>query len=179
MWLRGENTTQGGRAIFKGKTKQGENGWRTWGTSSLVNGSLEFTAHAQKTVSREIVNTTASQVAKEVGKSSVDDLGRVFWAGGEHSMTAAMNFAKNNNMITMEMTTAGKNMQALTKGMPWEKAKPLWTNLSAEFAHGASGTAHVFHNGVTGINIQSVWGVTEYPILQSKGINIIYHVILP
>jgi hypothetical protein len=104
--------------------------------------------------------------------------GRVFWSGGGNPAVraAAENFATKNGMTTLEMTRAGQNLTNLTKGMSWAEQAPMWQRLSTQFANGANGTIHVFQNA-GGIGMNSVWGTIEYPILQSNGINIIYHII--
>ncbi len=104
--------------------------------------------------------------------------GRVFWSGNGNTAVevAARKFATENGMTTLEMTRAGQNLEKLTKGMPWEKAGPMWRRISGAFAKGVKGPVHVFQNE-GGIGIGSVWGTIEYPILKQKGIDIIYHVI--
>ena len=120
-----------------------------------------------------IKNFIAKLVAKKMAKK-----GRVFWSSGGNTAvrTAAENFAAKNGMTTLEMTRAGQNLTNLTKGMTWAEQAPMWQRLSAQFAKGADGTVHVFHNS-GGIGINSVWGTIEYPILRSNGINIIFHII--
>jgi hypothetical protein len=103
--------------------------------------------------------------------------GRVFWSGNGNPAVfdEATKFAQANGMTTLEMTRAGQNLTKLTQGMPWEQAKPMWERMSAAYAKGATGDIHVFHNATGGINMKSVWGSVEYPILKSKNANIIYH----
>ena len=104
--------------------------------------------------------------------------GRVFWSGGgnEAVEAAARKFATSNGMTTLEMTNAGKNLTNLTQGMSWAEKGPMWQRLSTQFAKGAKGTVHVFQNA-GGINVKSVWGTIEYPILKQNGVNIIYHTV--
>lgn len=79
-------------------------------------------------------------------------------------------------MTTLEMTNAGKNLSNLTQGMSWAEKGPMWKRLSTQFAKGATGTVHVFQKA-GGINVKSVWGTIEYPILKQNGVNIIYHTV--
>jgi hypothetical protein len=73
------------------------------------------------------------------------------------------------------MTKAGQNLTNLTRGMSWAEKAPMWQRLSTQFAKGAQGPVHVFHNA-GGIGVNSVWGKTEYPILMQKNL-ILYHVV--
>ena len=50
----------------------------------------------------------------------------------------------------------------------------MWERLSIRFAEGANGMVYVFQN-YSGIGVKSVFGKTEYPILQAIGVEIIYH----
>jgi hypothetical protein len=72
--------------------------------------------------------------------------------------------------------------QALTRssaGVPWDQLRPIWVNLSREFARGASGVVDVFQNS-RGLSPDSIWR-TEYRELQLnpnvESIN--YHVVMP
>lgn len=101
---------------------------------------------------------------------------RVFWAGGEDAMNAAMKFAKANGLESLEMTRAGQNLRKLTLGMPWEEARPMWERLSAVYAKGAKGTVHVIQNESIGIRLNSIWTKIEYPILKNKNIIKYYNI---
>lgn len=83
-------------------------------------------------------------IASALGRAAAAGRGRVFWSGGEGAMNAAMEYAQANGMTTLEMTRAGQNLAKLTKGIPWEQAKPMWERLSAAYAKGAKGPVHVF-----------------------------------
>ena len=109
-------------------------------------------------------------------KCATSTTGRVFWSGGGNPAVqeAAKIFATQNAMTTLEMTTKGKLLTALTNATSYNFTKPLWQKASISFAKGAQGTVHVFHN-TGGINVKSIWGTIEYPILKNKGTNIIYH----
>jgi len=133
--------------------------------------------------SEEIAEHTAVKVEEEVPEQmekTFYDQGHVFWSSGGNSAVeeAARNFAKDNNMITLEMTDAGKKLQDLieSKNIPWSEAQPMWEELSSGFAREAEGSVHVFHNS-GGINVESIWSRTEYGILKSKEVNIIYHIV--
>ncbi len=101
---------------------------------------------------------------------------RVFWSGGDEARSAAEAFAKANGSTTLEMTSAGQELQKLTQGMDWVDAKPLWEAASRDFAEGAQGAVHVFHNGSRGVSLESVWRNIEYPVLRENGNDIIYNV---
>jgi len=99
---------------------------------------------------------------------------RVFWSCGYDTMNAVANYAKANGMTTLEMTRAGQNLTKLTQDMPWGQAGPMWQRLSATYAKGTTGTAHVFQNASTGVRLNGVWRTVEYPILNGKN-NLIFH----
>lgn len=104
--------------------------------------------------------------------------GRVFWSGGSTASDAAQAWARANGATTLEMTAAGQRVAQATKGLDWlTEAKPMWQQASADFARGAQGEVHVFQSGTRGVSLESVWHVTEYPILQEQGNTFIYHVI--
>ncbi len=126
----------------------------------------------------KVVGNAVSKLISPTINTANRTVGRVFWSGNGNPAVeaAARKFATDNGLTTLEMTNAGKNMLKLTENMPWEKACPMWQRMSAQFAKGANGTVHVFQNA-GGINVNSVWGKIEYPILQKKGVDIIYHVI--
>lgn len=108
---------------------------------------------------------------KSSGKS------RVFWSGGEKAKRAAEAFAKKNGQTTLEMTKGGKKMETLTKNLTWPEKAPLWQKVSSGYANGvkSGSTIHVFQNAEIGVSLNSVWKTIEYSILNSKGVNIIYH----
>ncbi|CAA9357513.1 MAG: Serine/threonine protein kinase [uncultured Gemmatimonadetes bacterium] len=99
------------------------------------------------------------------------DMERVFWSGPGNK-EAAQEFAERTGRTTLEMTPEGKALEAATKDMPWDEAKPLWEQASRDFACGATGCAHAF---VEGARPQGVWNTIEKPILQGNGVPIIYH----
>ncbi|MDF2531098.1 MAG: shlA 3 [Clostridia bacterium] len=107
---------------------------------------------------------------------------RVFWSGGDVAQEAAENWAKQNNGTTLEMylKNTGNNLEEVTKTMPWKNAKPMWENVSRDFAKGASDVVHVFQKA-EGVGVKSIWGNTEYPeLINNQGVKeIIYHIIKP
>jgi RHS repeat-associated protein len=117
-------------------------------------------------------------VASTIAAKGSVSVGRVFWSGGGNPAVkeAAMKFAGENGMVTLEMTRAGKNLEKLTENLPWEVAKPMWERISRTYAQGVNGNVHVFQNS-GGIGMTSVWGKVEYQILKENGVNIIYHII--
>jgi hypothetical protein len=46
--------------------------------------------------------------------------------------------------MTLEMTQTGQQLTALTQGIAWEEAAPLWESASSQFARQAVGDVHVF-----------------------------------
>lgn len=52
----------------------------------------------------------------------------------------------------------------------------MWDQASADFANGARGSVHVFHNAA-GVSLSSVWRTVEYPILRDNGINMFFHTV--
>lgn len=98
-------------------------------------------------------------------------VGRVFWSGGNVAKTAAANFAKSNGMITLEMTTGGKVLDAVTPYLPNALSNPLWRHMSANFAKGAAEKVHFFTTAA-GPRAQSVWLTVEKVILDKKNIEI-------
>ena len=104
--------------------------------------------------------------------------GRVFWSGLQNPrvLQEATEFARNNGMLTLDMTRAGRNLSALTRGMPVEQRLAMWNRLSAAYANGARGTVHVFHSA-QGVGLNSTWATIEYPILRANGVKIIYHLV--
>ncbi|WP_321333087.1 DUF6443 domain-containing protein [uncultured Bacteroides sp.] len=76
---------------------------------------------------------------------------------------------------TLGQTRAGQNLQDLitSKNIPWSEAEPMWQRLSATWAKGVpnGSSVPVFLNNP---RAGAVWFQTELPILQSKGINLIY-----
>jgi hypothetical protein len=76
---------------------------------------------------------------------------------------------------TLGQTKAGRNLQNLidNKNIPWSQAEPMWQRLSATWAKGVpnGSTINVFLNNP---RAGAVWFKTELPILQQKGVNIIY-----
>jgi hypothetical protein len=144
----------------------------------LTSVAPQFTVEAVQIPGRQLVQ---SGLGKSFG--FIDDAakggGRVFWSGGDDAMNAATNYAKANGMTTLEMTRAGQNLTKLTKGMPWEKAEPMWQRLSAAYAKGATGPVHVFQNASTGVRLNSVWRTVEYPILNGKNKFIFHNIFRP
>jgi hypothetical protein len=105
---------------------------------------------------------------------------RVFWSGGRNlAGQAAMDWAKTNGGVTLEMTIGGRLMESFGKYLPRSIQGKLWEVLSRCFALSAqiSGSAvHVFHN-TAGISVKSYWKM-EYEILKTT-VRIIYHLFTP
>ncbi|HJW94096.1 MAG TPA: RHS repeat-associated core domain-containing protein, partial [Thermoanaerobaculia bacterium] len=122
------------------------------------------------------LGTGSGLAAEEVAATTTP---RVFWSGGDLAEQAGVEWAEANGATTLEMTQAGRDLTETTKGLDWlTEARPQWVDASREFAEGASGDVHVFHNGVDGVRLSSVWREVEYPALMNNpDVNIIYHVV--
>jgi hypothetical protein len=100
----------------------------------------------------------------------------VFWSGGNVAKSAAAEFASANGLKTLEMTTKGSIMNAVSPYLPRAVSNPIWNSLSTNFAKGAAGEANFFTT-VAGPRATSIWSTVEQPILQSNSVNIITHTI--
>ena len=96
--------------------------------------------------------------------------GRAFFSGAGTEAKAIQ-----QGYQTLGQTRAGQNLQNLitSKNIPWSQAEPMWQRLSATWAKGIpnGSSVPVFLNNP---RAGSVWFQTEFPILQSKGVNLIY-----
>ena len=101
--------------------------------------------------------------------------GRVFWSGGDIAKSTAMEFAQNNGMKTLEMTSTGKIMNAVSPYVPNKVSTPIWNTLSKNFASGASGEVNFFTIS-SGPRPSSIWTTIEKPILEQNGVDIITHI---
>jgi RHS repeat-associated protein len=96
--------------------------------------------------------------------------GRAFFSGAGTEARAI-----EQGYQTLGKTRAGINLQNLidSKNIPWSQAEPMWQRLSATWAKGIpnGSSVPVFLNNP---RAGAVWFQTELPILQSKGVNLIY-----
>ena len=99
----------------------------------------------------------------------------VFWSGGSVARDAAAEWAAANGGATLEMTETGQQLSALTEGMEWEQAAPLWQSASSQFASEAVGDVHVFL-GPT-VSSSSIFNTIELPaLLQNPAVTgILFH----
>jgi hypothetical protein len=124
-----------------------------------------------------VLDITGGKLLKEAGeaaaKSVVKAGSRAFFSGaGTEAKAIEAGFQ------TLGQTRAGKNLQNLitNKNIPWEgagNAEYMWNRLSATWAKGVPNGSSVpvfLNNPRPG----SIWFQTELPILQSKGVNLIY-----
>jgi hypothetical protein len=145
-------------------------------------GWVAITGHDSMDQYKTIGDQTADALATVplVGWSRPVSIGagigiRAFYSGaGTEAKAIASGFK------TLGGTDAAKNLGNLTRGMiyqPGSQAYKWWGRLSAQWAKGASGEIHVFQNARTGVDLQSIWRVYEYPALKAnpKVTNIIYH----
>ena len=77
----------------------------------------------------------------------------------------------------LDATNSLVNIAAEMPYYPGSDAYKMWGRLSSQWAKGASGEVHVFQNASTGVDLQSIWRVYEYPALRAnpKVTNIIFH----
>ncbi|WP_343786381.1 RHS repeat-associated core domain-containing protein, partial [Wandonia haliotis] len=117
---------------------------------------------------------TPSSAAFSMRYSSTITSNRVFWSGGNVAKNAAANFARENGMITLEMTITGRVMNTINPILPRSVSTPIWNRLSLNFAKGAKGEAHFFTTS-TGPRPTSIWLRVEKPILKVNKVRIINH----
>ena len=112
-------------------------------------------------------------------RQSLVRTGKTFWSGGSPARTAADRWAGANAGTTLEMSSAGRNLTRMTRGMSWQQARPLWVAESRNLAASASGEVHVFQSA-TGVSTNSIWATVEYPRLMSNPnvTNIVGHVVM-
>jgi hypothetical protein len=90
--------------------------------------------------------------------------------------------AINEGFTTLSQTRAGQNLMKMTEGMPYypamngqpaSQAYLWWSRLSATYAKGIpkGSNVNVFLNNPSPAGI---WNAVEKPLLQQRGINIIY-----
>jgi hypothetical protein len=101
---------------------------------------------------------------------------RVFWSGGNSTKTVAADFAANNAMTTLEMTTTGRIMDFASSFLPKSITTPISNKLSTNFSKGALGEATVF-TSAAGPRATSIWLTLEKPILEQKGVTIITRIL--
>ncbi len=100
---------------------------------------------------------------------------RVFWSGGRQiAGDAAMQWAKVNKGITLEMTKVGRFLDNFGEYLPPKVESKAWDLASKSFAKGARESVEVFHNKA-GVRLRSIWARIEYKELVKKKINIKYH----
>jgi len=84
--------------------------------------------------------------------------------------------AISEGYTTLSQTRAGKNLLKMTEGMPWfqgSQAYNWWARLSSTYAKGVpkGSTVNVYLNNPSSTGI---WNAVEKPILQQRGVHIIY-----
>jgi RHS repeat-associated protein len=98
------------------------------------------------------------ETAEHIGAATPN--GTVFWSGRQGANRAAAEaFAQASGKSTLEMTKAGKALEAAGGNIA------QWKDLSAEFARNASGEVHAF---VGGSRVDSIWNTVEKPILMQN-----------
>jgi RHS repeat-associated protein len=92
---------------------------------------------------------------------------RVFWSsnGDPRVKVAAQKWARENNAVTLEMTSLGYLLEKHAPNLDWLEADPAWRRRSQKHAKGAHGEVHVFlpkH----GAHESSHWTRTEQDALE-------------
>jgi hypothetical protein len=114
----------------------------------------------------------ASGYNLKMAGSSVAKIGsRAFFSGAGTESRAIQ-----EGYTTISQTRAGQNLMKLTEGMPYypgSQAYNWWARLSATYAKGVpqGSKVNVFLNNPSSTGI---WNTVERPILQQRGIQIIY-----
>src|SRR5690606_35796909 len=172
--------------LLEYKHKQGMelSSGRRYAIFGSIDGSISSDAWDAAVVGGIVIGgkaVTSSIVAKIVGSGSK---GIVLWSGGKEVATRAANFAKQNNLKTLELTFTGRALTYLQSAAnvilgderAYRLLRPLWEKASANFANSATGKVHVFLK-VSGISETSIFMTVEYPIIKQKGVEIIYYLI--
>jgi len=104
---------------------------------------------------------------------------RVFWSGGSAAEDAARDFARANGGIVIGDTFAGRALSRSSGEVAWMELRPVWANLSREFARGAEGSVHVFQNS-RGISLDSIWRLEFDELARNPSVTSInYHMVMP
>jgi RHS repeat-associated protein len=117
----------------------------------------------------------ASMAAGAAAAAAEGEAASVFWSGGNAAKSAAMEWAEANGGVTLNMTRAGQEAEALTAGMEWSEASPIWDAVSEQFAKDAAGEAHAFLGPV--VSAASTFIRVELPaLLQNPAVtSIVFH----
>jgi RHS repeat-associated protein len=104
---------------------------------------------------------------------------RVFWSGGRAAEDAAQSFAKHNGGVVIGETFPGRSLANSTRGAAWNDVRPLWVELSREFARGARGSVDVFQNA-RGLSLDSIWRTEFQELMHNPSVTSInFHVVMP
>ena len=147
------------------------------GASHLVGGSASGSELQDAAIGTIVTLSPLSWASGSLSAESsiASSGGRAFFSGaGTESQALSKGFT------TIGQTRAGQNLMALTKDMPYfpgSQAYEMWGRLSTQWAKGASGEVHVFQNAATGVDLQSIWRIYEYPALRANPnvTNIFFH----
>jgi RHS repeat-associated protein len=104
---------------------------------------------------------------------------RVFWSGGRAAEDAAREFARANGGVVIGDTFAGRALSRSAQNAAWDDVRPLWVDLSREFARGAQGSVDVFQNA-RGLSLDSIWRTEYQELLRNPAVTSLnYHVVTP
>ena len=147
-------------------------------SSTVVNLSQEAIAYLFQQVESDIVSFVfENSCVKEEKVVSCSEQGKVIEGvvegGGRAFFSGAGTEAKalSQGYKTIAQTRAGQNLMKLTSDMPYypgSETYNMWGRLSAQWAKGTSGEVNVFQNAATGVDLQSIWRVYEYPALKAN-----------
>lgn len=154
----------GVRQLLSGHTE-------TTATASTVSGSLRTlgvpsgtTSDIGSGVNMGLGIALSAEVFPATAPSSI---GRNFWSG-PGMQTMARNFAEGTGGSTLEMTTAGRLLDAFSPIMPARLEYRLWGLLARPYAAGSSHYANAFVD-----KAGWVWSNVERPILVRRGVKIL------
>jgi RHS repeat-associated protein len=158
------------------------NGW--WNARNIKGEHIISTygANAAQTMRLSSAVTVLSLPLPAIGGGgSAVGTNRAFWSGqGTEARALADGFE------VLGQTPGGQNLIKVTADMPYfpsingqpaSQAYNMWSNLSTEYAQGASGAVNVYQNAQTGVSMTSIWRLYEYPALKANSnvTNIIFH----
>jgi RHS repeat-associated protein len=122
-----------------------------------------------------------AKVAKSgrLRRLATPEIRRIFWSGGRAAEEAAQNFAKQNGGVVIGDTFPGLSLTRSTRAAAWDDVRPMWVDLSRDFARGARGPVDVFQNA-RGLSMDSIWRTEFQELLRNPSVTSInYHVVMP
>lgn len=131
---------------------------------------------AVEKIGEKILAKEGLEIGEKIGEKAIvsqaaKTSSRAFFSGAGMEARAI-----NEGFTTLSQTRAGQNLMKMTEGMPYypgSQAYNWWARLSSTYAKGIpkGSNVNVFLNNPSPTGI---WNAVEKPILQQRGINIIY-----